>query len=291
MSRKGLLRELKIEVAGIVISVTSDDCDSISAGGDVYERFITNGEPEVVIRVHCGDIPEECNLKGKIFDSGSLWSLYHDDGKRILRFGSPAADSPPNKLVILEPDFKSCDIYIRAHEPDPNDILAYPLIEVLVVNLLSLGRGGMFHTCGIKDNDRGILFVGTSGAGKSTLANLLKSKKGIILLSDDRIIIRKIDGRFWTYGTPWHGNARVCSPEKAPLERIFFLNHARENKAEVIERIDAASKLLVCSFPPFWSKQGMEFTLGFIDELTREVPCYDLGFLPNETVIDFVKNI
>lgn len=55
--------------------------------------------------------------------------------------------------------------------------------------------------------------------------------------------------------------------------------------------IDATSRMIVRSFPTFWDKKGMEFTLGFIDELVTEVPCYELGFVPDKTVIDLVKNI
>jgi hypothetical protein len=160
-----------------------------------------------------------------------------------------------------------------------------------MINLLSSGLGVLIHACGIRIKSRGIIFPGTSGAGKSTLANLGKSKKDFTVLSDDRIIIRKIDGRFWIYGTPWHGDAQVNSPERAPLERIFFLNHAQENSVSGTERIDATSKLIVCSFPPFWSKEGMEFTLGLIDELTKEVASYELGFLPDKSVFDLIGSI
>jgi hypothetical protein len=75
------------------------------------------------------------------------------------------------------------------------------------------------------------------------------------------------------------------------LEKIFFLKHAKVSRVERIEGIDAASKLLVCSFPTFWDKKGMEFTLGFIDELVTEVPCYELGFVPDESVLDFIEEV
>lgn len=110
-------------------------------------------------------------------------------------------------------------------------------------------------------------------------------------MSDDRIIVRKIDGQFWIYGTPWHGEANLCSPKKARLEKIFFLKHAEKNGIKKISLIDATSCMIVCSFPTFWNKKGMEFTVGFIDELTREVPCYELGFVPDERVLDLVENI
>ena len=127
--------------------------------------------------------------------------------------------------------------------------------------------------------------------GESTLSNLWKDKKDVTVLSDDRIIVRKMGGGFWIYGTPWHGDVKVCSPERAPLEKIFFLKHAKVSKVERIEGIAATSKLLVCSFPTFWDKKGMEFTLGFIDKLVGEVSCYELDFVPDERVLDLVKSI
>jgi hypothetical protein len=283
--------ELKLRIADIVISVIFQrESNGFRIDGP-YKYFTTNGKSDISLYTHCGDIPE-CDLGKKVFDSGSTWSLYLAGRKRILRLGSPVADSLPSKLAVLEPDFRSGDIYIRAHEPgcflNP---LTYPLGEILMVNLLSLGRGGMFHACGIKDNGQGVLFVGVSGAGKSTLANLWKCKKAVTVLSDDRIIVRKVGGRFWIYGTPWHGDAKACSPEKAPLEKIFFLRHAEKNEIKKMSLINAISRMIVCSFPTFWDKKGMEFTLGFIDELTREVSCYELSFVPDERVLDLVKSI
>ncbi len=149
----------------------------------------------------------------------------------------------------------------------------------------------MVHACGIINKEKGLLFCGASGKGKSTLANFWIRENRAAVLSDDRIIIRRKESQFWIFGTPWHGDSKTFSPEKVQLERIFFLNHARENKVVRTKRTEAAAKLLVCSFPTFWDKKGMEFTLGFIDELTREVPCYDLGFLSDKSVIDIVSDI
>jgi len=33
----------------------------------------------------------------------------------------------------------------------------------------------------------------------------------------------------------------------------------------------------------------MDFTLGFLDELVQEVPGYELGFVPEDSVVDFVR--
>lgn len=293
-ARKGSpQKELRRSIAEIVISIVSEGTFADFALDDAYINFITEDEPEVILHLHYCEFADDYDFGEKLFDSGANWSFHRRNEKFLLRISYSDENSTPDKIAILEPDLRSGKIYIPIHpnQPITPDPLLYPLGELLMMNLLSQGRGVLIHSCGIDNNGKGILFAGESGAGKSTLCNLWKGKKDLIILSDDRIIIRKIDGHFWIYGTPWHGDTRVCSPEKAPLEKIFFIRHDRMNKVKIIEGIEAASKLLVRSFPTFWDKKGMEFTLEFIDDLTRNVLCYDFGFVPDENIIDFVQNI
>ena len=158
-----------------------------------------------------------------------------------------------------------------------------------MVNLLSQGNGVLVHACAVKDGDRGLLFAGTSGAGKSTIAELWNSQGNAAILSDDRVIIRKHEGKFWIYGTPWHGSGRFASPDSVPLTRIYFLKQAPENQLRALKPVDAQTKMLVRSFPTYWNPAGMDFTLGFLDELVQEVPGYELGFVPEDSVVDFVR--
>jgi len=150
------------------------------------------------------------------------------------------------------------------------------------------GQGAIIHACGIEIGGEGLLFVGTSGAGKSTMASLWKETENITILSDDRIIVRKKSGVFWAYGTPWHGDVKLASPKGVPLKKVFFITHATKNKVKRFAGAEAIFKYLVCSFPPFWNPQGMEFTLAFLSDLSGSIPCYDLGFLPDDRVLDFI---
>ena len=277
-------KELKLDIADIVISVIFEDKNQRFEVDGPCKHFISEGKPEVSLYAHYDHIPKS-RLGEKIFDAGTMWGFYRNNGKYILKTSS--------KAVILEPDFKSGDIYIGAKGTSPKIEypLSYPLDQVLMINLLAKGRGVIVHACGIMDNGHGFLFAGTSRAGKSTTANLWKRKEGAVILSDDRIIIRKKKGKFWIYGTPWHGDAKVYSPEKAPLEKIFFLKHAKKNKVRKINPVEVASRLIVCSFPPFWNKKGMEFTLNFCAEVATKIPCYELGFVPDERILEFSSGL
>lgn len=227
-----------------------------------------------------------------VFASGGNWSLYYDGGKWIIPVSFPPG-TPPRLVALFTPDFRSGDIYAKSNRNNhaPLYPLAYPLDELLMINLLSKAHGVVFHACGINQVDSGSIFAGISGAGKSTMANLWKRQNDVTLLSDDRVIVRKREGRFMVYGTPWHGDACAAAPDAAPLERIFIIRHAPENNITLLKPAEAASRLLVRSFPTFWDAEGMASTLEFLDELTRTVPCYDLGFVPDGSVVDFVRCI
>ena len=281
--------EVKIFIGGFTIALISEKDQGISITGESYKKFFTSKKAQIPLNVFYGWLPDfdDWNL---IFDSGSVWKLYQHEDRWGIGMYSPAFESGLYKAAIFKQDFYSGDIFL----PNSNMITnlvpyAYPLPEVHMVNLLSQRNGVLVHACAIKDGDRGLLFAGTSGAGKSTTADLWRLKENITILSDDRVILRKHEGRFWIYGTPWHGSGRFASPNAVPLTRIYFLKQAPENQLLALNPVDAHTKMLVRSFPTYWDSAGMDFTLGFLDELVREVPCYELGFVPQDSVVDFVR--
>ena len=284
MVNEQLSKQLKITIGDIGISVTANNRFKIDNN---YSLFLSRSRPEVILRTHYGYIPQ-IELGEKIFDN-QIWALHRSSEKFILCIHHPEPRSSSIiKLGVFQLDFESGDIYVGMETSQINSPLNYPLDQILMINLLSQGKGLLIHSCGIDYNGEGVLFAGSSGAGKSTIARLGINKKGVKVLSDDRVIVRQKDGEFWIYGTPWHGDARVCSPEKAPLEKILFLKHAEDNIIKRISPVDAVSRLIVCSFPTYWDKKGMEFILKFCTELVQKVPCYEIGFVPDESVLNLV---
>ncbi len=227
------------------------------------------------------------------FSSGGLWSAYVSDTGTQFHFVSSALGPRPYKAAWFDPAFERGHVVLNrsAFSGDAAIYpLEYPLDELAMMHRLALGEGVEVHALGLADQDRsGYLFLGHSGAGKSTTARLWLAEPGVQLLSDDRIIIRKQDGKFWMYGTPWHGDAGVASPGRAPLSAIFLLEQAPTNQVAGLPAAQAAAELLARAFLPYYQRSGIHFTLDFLDQLTRSVPCSILRFTPTSGAVEAVR--
>lgn len=284
--------ELTFNVANIVFSVNTALSEESLLIPENYKDFICDGQPFIEISGSYGIVKEsEMEDLTLIFDSEENWSLYRKDKKHLFILKVP--DGSPFCIAQFDSDYRNGTIevsadFFKGYEgsrlPFP---LFYPLSEIFMICFLARERGLMVHACGINDKGKGYLLAGNSGHGKSTSAKLWKSEATI--LNDDRIVIRFREGRFWMYGTPWHGDYTATSPEGVPLESIYFLKHAGENKMEPVKGARALSMLLARAFPPFWDAEGMDYSLRFLNELVDAIPCRELSFLPDKEVINFVR--
>lgn len=254
-----------------------------------FPDFSSNGIPQVKYQVRIDPVPEH-PTGTLIFNSGQSWRLYIERARNILWVQTGVTN--PHLVGNFSLDYHSGEIFasISANEAGKYVFpLSYPLGELLMTNLLGTGYGILLHSCGLIDQGTGIVFAGTSTAGKSTTARLWADLDGVRVLSDDHTILRKIEGQFRVYGTPWQGEGGIALADDAPLRNLFILKHAPANQATRLTPAQAAAALLVRTFAPLWSAPAMEFTLQFLDELCQAVPCYELGFVPDQSAVEYVK--
>jgi hypothetical protein len=224
------------------------------------------------------------------FDTGIGWRLYQDRGQWVIWV--PSRSHIPYLAGCFSPDFHSGEIFASESDQEPGKYIfpiSFPLGELLMTNLLGTGYGIMLHSCGVIDGENGMVFAGISTAGKTTTARLWRNLAGVRVVNDDHTILRKIDGQFRVYGTPWHGEGGIALAEDAPLKKMFILKHALSNQAIRLSPAQAATALLVRTFAPLWSAPAMAFTMQFLDELCQTVPCYELGFVPDQSAVEYVR--
>jgi hypothetical protein len=228
------------------------------------------------------------------FVSGGLWSAYLSDSGTEFYFCSPAIGTQPYKAAWFDPTFTRGHVVLnRSTFPAGSPIypLEYPLDELVMMHRLALGEGVEVHALGLADEDgKGYLFLGHSGAGKSTTARLWTQQAGVRLLSDDRIILRKQNDTFFMYGTPWHGDAGVASANSAPLTAIFLLEQAPADELIPLSQSKAAAELFARAFVPHYLKKSIQFSLDFVDQVTRSVPNSIFRFAPTPSAVEVIRH-
>jgi len=259
-------RSALLRIAELTIALTSDDSTlTLPVEGANTQFLVREAEPDVRVRARWGNLAEVSGGR-KLFDSGGLWQLFTANGALRFHFTSSAWGPLPYKVAWFDKDFESGEVLVHRPYFPPGHLvypLGYPLDELLIIHLLAAGRGVEVHACGVVDaSGQGYLFAGQSGAGKTTMARLWQKPEEITVLSDDRIILRYQAGQFWMYGTPWHGEAGLSSPARAPLKGVYLLRHGPSNRLVPLRRSSTAARLVACSFPPFYHSSGLDFTLG-----------------------------
>ncbi len=229
-------------------------------------------------------------------DGSENWRLLKKGNTYIYK--SPLQDK--KQLMLVNKTFNRVTAYLLPKKDkgrvwNSSDII-YDFLQVLLINYFAQRNEGIFtHSIGVKDLDgKGLLFNGKSGAGKSTTARIWHKHSKAMVLNDDRIIVRKNNGKFFIYGSPWHGEFSdylASRIESAPLEKIFFIYHAPKNKVTQIPEKEAFNLLYPALFPTFWDKECLENIVSFCQDLIKNVSCYSLGFVNDKRVIEFVRKM
>ena len=139
-------KEFTIAIAGTAISFLFDQDLSELGIEQRADGFVVDSGEDLKLRVHYGHAPDT-KRKQKIFDSGDTWAFYKCEGRYVLQDDSLESASSPSTFIVLEPDLRSGEVFILYDASDRNpfpDPIGYPLNQVLMILLLSLGREHSF---------------------------------------------------------------------------------------------------------------------------------------------------
>ncbi len=134
-----------------------------------------------------------------------------------------------------------------------------------------------FHCSSIAVDGKAIMFTAKSGTGKSTHRNLwVKNFDGkVTVINDDKPIIRKVDGTFFVYGTPWKGKEGLGANIRVPAHALCFLSRSETNSIGPIDTADVIAKALNQTVRPK-EPELMSNLLELLDGFITQVNCYDL---------------
>jgi hypothetical protein len=296
---------IKLKIADVVVEMKSRFPLSFSDEGFNFrfKNFIhkSNKKPAISIEVYLvRKLPKIQPNANNIFktihpDSKEInWALFRIGNSYILR------EYPHGKQqhYVLNKKFSCANAFLLKDKNEelkwsPDEVI-YDALQVILIQYFSKNDGVFTHAVGMKDIDgRGLLFCGKSGQGKSTTARIWHKHSKAKILNDDRIIVRKINKKFFIYGTPWHGDFSdylKTKSGKARLKSIFFIHHSKRNQATLCKR--GSFKLFYpCIFPTFWDSQSLDYIISNSNQLLSDAPSYKLGFKNNKEIIKYVRSI
>ena len=136
----------------------------------------------------------------------------------------------------------------------------------------------IFHSAVVSVDEKAYAFAARSGTGKSTHLLLWKEylKERMNVVNGDKPIMRFINGTLFAYGTPWCGKEGWQTNTKAELKAICFIERAKENRIEPLEKKKAADlvmKQILMPKDPF----GAIKTLELLDQMLNKTDTWLLG--------------
>lgn len=142
--------------------------------------------------------------------------------------------------------------------------------------------GLMLHSAAVEYQGKAYLFSGPSTVGKSTHTRLWRQLLGeeVTFLNDDKPALRRVDGTWFAYGTPWCGKDGINTNKKAVLAGICFLKQGQQNSIRRLSAKEAMIRILSQSTKRIPEPMGMARLLENIDALLAQVPVYELENTP-----------
>lgn len=135
--------------------------------------------------------------------------------------------------------------------------------------------GFFFHSSSLMLDDEAYVFTAVSGTGKSTHTALWRKlfKEKVVMINDDKPIIRKKDGIFYVYGTPWMGKSDIGNNVKAPVKAVYILQRGEKNSAVRVKPGAVFKNILEATVVPT-DRRNMEKLLELLDEFFCSVPLF-----------------
>ncbi|GEM_PF-1867995 len=266
---------LVVRIGGVAISFKLPIAEMAEKLSAHYKEYIYDGRPQIRIRVEYKEVIEIPGKK-EVFLSTRSWRLGRNKRGLFLYF--------PRKAVSSLAQFDRSMQKVTFYTNDPSGQLLLYLFPQMLFRLMAVkGASLMLHSAGVLDGEKAYLFIAHSGGGKSTLAKLAL-KRGMTVLNDDRIIIRKQYNIVKVFGNPWHGEVEHTSSRSALIRGIFFIKKSKSNRVVPISKKDALVQMLLHSFSLPITKEMVKKRMVICSNILGHTSCYCLYFKPDQAV-------
>lgn len=260
-----------------------------------FDTFLVddNHPADITVGVSIVPVLPDLPMDRLRFDSNhGHWKLFESPHGLILDSLSPRTLTSRARAQV-SPDYRHVEAWmlpdIQGGQVGWSPMQLFnPILEVCILSILGRDGGFLLHASGMVYQDAGFVFTGASGTGKSTLAGWFAGRNALVL-SDERMILRRNHVAVRMYGTPWIGSGAFAANASAPLSRLFCIRHGHDaHRFESLPASRIVSLLLQQTFLPYWDRTAMDATVDSLVYLTQHIPCAGLACLKRPDVVDAI---
>ncbi len=185
-------------------------------------------------------------------------------------------DEQPDLTVAVPPEAIAAERETATPDMTDGYLESICVYRAICRALPPLG-GMLLHAALISDGKQGFAFTADSGTGKTTHIRLWQKAFGkeIKIINGDKPLLRRRDGAWYAYGTPWCGKEGWHINACVPLAGICFLRRGETNILRpypIAEVVTAIFSQIVLPEDPI----ALTATLELLDDLVSTVPFYEL---------------
>lgn len=261
---------LMIEIGGMPVRVNTGNADFLSLLQDRYAGFAPlsrqSADAEIEFDV---DLTEAA-----LADPDADVRVTQRSGRWLMQRGDFRAEWEP----------ASRRGWIR-QSGNPYSIDA--VLRIVHTLLLAKQGGFLLHSASAIRNGKAFLFAGVSGAGKTTISRL--APPDATLLTDEISYVRKQDGDYIAFGTPFTGElAKLGENVSGPIAALYLLAQGPENRIEPVASGEAARGLLANLLFFAEDQELVQAVFHSAFEFVSRVPVFRLTFMPDARVWELI---
>ncbi|HOA21529.1 MAG TPA: hypothetical protein PKL82_03465 [Anaerolineaceae bacterium] len=217
-----------------------------------------------------------------------IWELWQDQEGNYY-FTQPA--QTPQRWVQINPDFTEGLIFGDFSSLAGQAFYPLEYLDIVLYSNWLAQRGDLIlHASGIAWQNQAYVFLGNSGAGKSTLAADLAAATDAVILGEDQIILRQIEGRFFAFGTPWHEDPSRCDPRGVELSKIFFLDRAAEQTITPLGGFEASVRIMATAFVPYYFPARVQAILDKLAMMPAQTRAFVLSYQRGSDILKLITD-
>jgi hypothetical protein len=234
------------------------------------------GESETAVRFRFHAV--ECRRTPPIASEGEL--RIYEEGDTVYR-EFHCGDQPPHACTVYRRGQQGCECRLYPGG-ERYAVSTQNIFQLIGFEWLLCAQDALIlHAACIRCNGRGILFTASSGTGKSTQADLWVTHHGAELLNGDRGILRRREGVWRAYGSPYAGSSQVHKQDSVPIRAIVRLYQAPENRVKRLTGLEAFCAIYPHMTVNSWDAWFVDRSITMTEDIINRVPVYELHCRPD----------